>query len=111
MAHIRWVIGIICAALATAGLFLSPTLQIPRWAAVLCAAAFLCLWRMIAGPTNADRAASLKVVSVIIIAFCGALALVTGLDLYLDIALAWAIQAFVGTLLLAKYIEGRQLDD
>lgn len=111
MRHIRWITGIIFSAVGVAGLVMAGPLNVPRWAAVLCMASFICLWRMIFGPTPADRAASLKVVSVIIIAFCGALALITRRDLYLDIALAWAIQAFVGTLLLSKYIEGRPLDD
>ena len=31
--------------------------------------------------------------------------------IYIDIAIAWAFQAFVGTLIFAKYIEGKSLDD
>ncbi len=38
------------------------------------------------------------------------MALLTGQDYYMNIAIAWALISFVGTLALAKYLEGRRYD-
>jgi multicomponent Na+:H+ antiporter subunit F len=74
-------------------------------------ACLLPLVRLMKGPTAADRAAALKVLGLLIAGICGLLAAVLKQDLYIDIALAWSFQAFVGTLAIAKFIEGRKLDD
>ena len=37
-------------------------------------------------------------------------ALMTGREYYMNIAIAWALISFVGTLALAKYLEGRPYD-
>jgi len=34
-----------------------------------------------------------------------------GRDVYIDIGIAWGLQSFIGTLALAKYLEGRSFDD
>jgi multicomponent Na+:H+ antiporter subunit F len=47
----------------------------------------------------------------LIISFCGILSLFSPHDYYIDIAIAWAIQAFIGTIAIAKYLEGKSLDD
>jgi multicomponent Na+:H+ antiporter subunit F len=46
-----------------------------------------------------------------VVGFCAILALTTGKDFYLNIALAWALLSFIGTIALAKYLEGRNFDD
>jgi len=35
----------------------------------------------------------------------------TGRSWYIDIAIAWALQSFIATLALAKFLEGKSLDD
>jgi multicomponent Na+:H+ antiporter subunit F len=37
--------------------------------------------------------------------------MVTGKDYYLNIALAWALLSFIGTIALAKFLEGRGFDE
>ena len=54
---------------------------------------------------------ALKVLGVLMTAFCGIGALLTGRDIYVDVAIAWAVQAFIGNLAFAKYLEGRPPDD
>ncbi|MHB9155055.1 MAG: monovalent cation/H+ antiporter complex subunit F [Endomicrobiales bacterium] len=107
----RWTIGavLIIAFIAVLQAFRVEILY--QWFYALIFACFLGLARLAAGPTTSDRAAALKVISVLIISFCGILSLVYKWDGYMDIALAWAVQAFIGTIAFAKYIEGRSFDD
>ncbi|MFH1407198.1 MAG: cation:proton antiporter [Candidatus Omnitrophota bacterium] len=71
----------------------------------------LCLFRIMAGPTSADRAVAIDTIGILIVGFCGILSIPTGRDWYLDIAIAWALQSFIGALAIAKYLEGRGFDE
>ncbi len=72
---------------------------------------FLCLYRVGRGPSAPDRTVAIDILGIIIVGFCGLLGLVTGKDFYLNVALAWALLSFIGTIALAKYLEGRTFDD
>jgi multicomponent Na+:H+ antiporter subunit F len=67
--------------------------------------------RVIAGPTIADHVVAVDILGIIIIGFCGLISIFTDSSHYLDIAMAWALQSFIGTTALAKLLEGRHLDD
>jgi multicomponent Na+:H+ antiporter subunit F len=54
---------------------------------------------------------AIDILGVIVIGFCGLLALTTGQDFYLNVALAWALLSFIGTIALAKFLEGRSFDE
>ena len=71
----------------------------------------LCLARLMLGPTPADRAVAIDTIGILIVGFCAVLSVPTGRDWYLDIAIAWALQSFIGALALAKYLEGRGFDE
>lgn len=71
----------------------------------------LCLYRIAKGPTPADRAVGVDILGILVVGCCGLLSLVTKKDFFIDIAVAWALQSFIGTIALAKYLEGRHLDD
>lgn len=71
----------------------------------------LCLYRIAKGPTAADRAVTLDMLGVLIIGFCVITGISTGRSWYVDIAIAWALQSFIATLALAKFLEGKSLDD
>ena len=45
------------------------------------------------------------------VGFCAVLTVATGKDLYMIVGLAWAHLAFVGSLALAKFLEGKSFDD
>jgi len=45
------------------------------------------------------------------IGFCAIISLFTGKDLYMNVAISWALLAFIGTIALAKYLEGRTFDE
>lgn len=70
-----------------------------------------CLYRIAAGPTPADRAVGVDILGILVVGSCAFLTLVTKKDFFIDIAVAWALQSFIGTIALAKYLEGRHLDD
>ena len=72
---------------------------------------FLCLYRIGRGPSAPDRTVSIDILGIIIVGFCAILGLETEKDFYLNIALAWALLSFIGTIALAKFLEGRNFDD
>ena len=71
----------------------------------------LCLIRLMWGPTPADRAVAIDTMGILIVGFCAILSIPTGREWYLDIAIAWALQSFIGALALAKYLEGKGFDE
>ena len=72
---------------------------------------FLCLYRIGRGPSAPDRTVAIDILGIVVVGFCALLGLVTGKDFYLNIALAWALLSFIGTIALAKFLEGRNFDD
>jgi len=80
-------------------------------AAGLLLGAFLCLFRIGRGPTAPDRTVAIDILGTLVVGFCCVMALLTGQDFYMNIAIAWALLSFIGTIALAKYLEGRQYDE
>ena len=68
-------------------------------------AALMSLWRMIFGPTTADRIISADALSLIATVVLVFLALIFDSSLYLDIALIYAVLAFIGIIALSRVIE------
>jgi len=77
----------------------------------LIACCFMCLYRIMRGPTVPDRAVAVDILGIVIVGFCAVLLVFTKRYFLLDIAIAWALVSYVGTLALAKYLEGRSFDD
>ncbi|MFH2069493.1 MAG: cation:proton antiporter [Candidatus Omnitrophota bacterium] len=71
----------------------------------------LCLVRVALGPTAADRIMAIDILGIVIVSFCAFLTFQTGRSWYLDIAISWSLLNFIGTITLAKYLEGRGLDE
>lgn len=82
-----------------------------RGFAILLLSGFLCLYRIYKGPTSADRIVSIDMLGILIIGVCCLLSIATGRNWYMDIAIAWALQSFIATLALAKFLEGRDFDE
>lgn len=70
----------------------------------------LCLYRVIRGPTPADRIVAVDILGILVVGFCSLFA-VYEKRFFMDIALVWALLGFIGALTLAKYLEGRDLDE
>ncbi|GAB3734932.1 hypothetical protein GCM10028794_13860 [Silanimonas algicola] len=72
-------------------------------AAVL--AVVLAIWRILRGPTAADRVVALDIVFSASLALVAAMALATGRVLFLDIAIGLALVGFVATVVWARVVE------
>ncbi len=83
-------------------------LQIALGVLMLCS--LLCLHRIGRGPSAPDRTVAIDILGTLVVGFCCVMALWTGQEYYMNVAIAWALISFVGTLALAKYLEGRSYD-
>ena len=77
---------------------------------ILVFGSLLCLYRIARGPTAPDRTVAIDILGTLMVGFCCVTALMTGQAYYMNIAIAWALTSFIGTLALAKYLEGRCYD-
>jgi multicomponent Na+:H+ antiporter subunit F len=64
--------------------------------------------RMIIGPKLSDRVVSLDTFNMIVIGVIAVLASVFESNLYLDIAIIYAILAFLETIVFSRYLEGKK---
>jgi len=70
------------------------------------AAILMSSWRLLSGPTSPDRIIAADTLNVIATAGIALLAAVFDNPIYLDVALIYGVLAFVGTVALARTIEG-----
>ena len=78
---------------------------------VIILACFMCLYRIWRGPTSADRIVAIDILGIMIVGLCSILTISTNRPWYIDIGIAWALQSFIATLALSKYLEGRGFDE
>jgi multicomponent Na+:H+ antiporter subunit F len=79
--------------------------------AALVVGSYMCLYRIGRGPTAPDRSVAIDILGVILVGFCALLSIQTGKDFYMSVAIAWALLSFIGTIALAKYLEGKGFDE
>ena len=60
--------------------------------------------RLVIGPRAADRIVALDLITVLIVAFLGAYAALAADTSFLDVAIAYALIAFLGTVALARFL-------
>lgn len=60
--------------------------------------------RLVRGPQAVDRVVSLDLIAIMIVAFLGAYAVHEKDTSFLDVAIAYALIAFLGTVALARYL-------
>ncbi len=75
------------------------------------ALSLFCLFRVIRGPSIADRMVGLDIFGILVVGICAILTIETGRSFILDIGIAWIILSFIGTLTLAKYLSGKKLNE
>lgn len=117
--YLRWCLGLLGLAAALLFITLYPIPSLLMWQSAFLSRCFfilllcfaLCLLRLTLGPTAADRAVAIDTLGILIVGFCAILSIPTGRDWYIDIAIAWALQSFIGALALAKYLEGKGFDE
>lgn len=61
--------------------------------------------RLIKGPSLADRVVALDLMTVLIVAFCGLCAVLSGVQAFLDVAIVLALIGFLATVAFARFIE------
>jgi multicomponent Na+:H+ antiporter subunit F len=70
-----------------------------------------CLYRIIRGPSIPDRMVGIDIFGILVVGICAILSIITGKTFIIDIGIAWVILSFIGTLTLAKYLGGRNLNE
>ncbi len=75
------------------------------------ALSIFCLYRVIRGPSIADRMVGIDIFGILVVGICAILAIQTERSFILDIGIAWIILSFIGTLTLAKYLSGKKLNE
>jgi multicomponent Na+:H+ antiporter subunit F len=83
-----------------------------RWAIVLTfvmliASMGMAFVRMARGPSLADRVVALDLLAILTVAFAALFAIASGQAAFLDVAIALALVAFLGTVAFARYAERR----
>ncbi len=112
MRFIRWLLGLIFLLGLVTFIFTFLKVSAPSKLMLFLLICFLLsLFRVMKGPTAADRSVATGIFGILVIGFCAILAVYTGKDWYMDIAIAWGLQSFIGVLALAKFLEGRNFDD
>jgi len=72
--------------------------------ALLMISMVLAFVRLVRGPQAADRVVALDLMSVLIVAFLAAYAVYSGDTSFLDVAIAYALVAFLGTVALSRFL-------
>lgn len=84
---------------------------VSRGIAILILAAVLCVFRVLRGPTAADRLVAIDILGILIVGVCALACLATRRAWYIDIGIAWALQSFIGALAFSKYLERKAFDE
>jgi len=66
----------------------------------------LCLLRMVQGPTAPDRAVALDTAVTVTTALLVLTGFILNRQVYLDVSLVYAVLTFVGSVVIARYLEG-----
>jgi multicomponent Na+:H+ antiporter subunit F len=75
--------------------------------AVLSLSMLVAFARVLKGPSLSDRVVAIDFASYVTMGFLGTYAVLSGREAYIDAALVLGLLAFIGTIALARYIEGR----
>ena len=67
-------------------------------------------WRLLTGPTLADRVVALDLVSMLLVVFLVVFKLVSGVNAYIYVGIALALISFLATVAFAHYIDRTEGD-
>jgi len=112
MSVARWLIGeVVLGILAALNFFVFEGPFLVKLINVSLISSLFVLFRVVYGPSPADRIVAVDILGVLIIAMLALFGLFFDQGFFLDIALIWALLSFVASLAFAKILEGRRLDD
>ncbi len=78
---------------------------------ILCIAFLLTVYRVVVGPTLPDRVVALDMLVGIAIGFIAVIAVRSGFNLYIDIAIALCLVGFLATVAFARFILSRRPEE
>ncbi len=108
----RWLAGVVViGVLAYLNFFVFRAPVLIKLINVSLFSALFVLYRVIRGPSPADRIIAVDILGILIIGVLALLGLHYDQGFFMDIALIWALLSFVASLAFAKVLEGRRLDD
>ncbi len=70
---------------------------------------FFSLYRAYSGPSAADRVVAINVLTTKIAMLIVLLSMITGQEIFVDVALIYAMMGFIATICVSKYIEKGKL--
>ncbi|MBN1540651.1 multiple resistance and pH regulation protein F [candidate division KSB1 bacterium] len=112
MKSVRWFLGlIILAALFYANFVVFQGDILAKLINVYLFSALFVLYRVLIGPSAADRLVAVDIFGILIVGLLAIIGLANENDFFMDIGLIWALLSFIASLAFAKILEGRSLDD
>lgn len=112
MKLLRWLIGfIIIVAFLYWNFFIYDGTTIFKLVNVLLFCTLFVLFRVLFGPSAADRIVAVDILGILIVGLLALLGLFYKQSFFMDIGLIWALLSFVASLAFSKILEGRFLDD
>jgi len=112
MKLLRWLLGLlIIAAFMYGNFFIYDGLILYKLINVILFCALFVLYRVLFGPSAADRIVAVDIMGILIVGLLAILGLVYDQSFFMDIGLIWALLSFIASLAFAKILEGRYLDD
>lgn len=92
--------------MSASGAFLSMAITIGL--ALLCLSLLITSWRVIRGPSLADRVLALDMLVAIAIGFIAVIGIRSGYALYVDIAISLGLVGFLATIAFARFMLNRR---
>jgi len=112
MRLLRWFIGLIFIAIFMYfNFFIYDGVLLFKLINISLFCALFVLFRVIFGPTAADRIVAVDILGILIVGMLALLGLFYKQSFFMDVALIWALLSFIASLAFSKILEGRQLDD
>jgi multicomponent Na+:H+ antiporter subunit F len=112
MRVVRWLAGAaVIGVLAYLNFFVFRAPLLVKLVNVILFSALLVLYRVVRGPSPADRVIAVDILGILVIGVLVLLGLHYDQGFFMDVALIWALLSFVASLAFAKILEGRRLDD
>ena len=109
---VGWLIGLaVVTGFMIINFFVFDLVFVARLINVILASSLMIMFRIILGPSAADRVVAVDIFGVLIVGLLALLYVYSNASFFIDIAIAWALQSFIVSLGLAKFLEGRKLDD
>lgn len=109
---IKWTAGFIfIAAFVYYNIFVYEGILLFKLINFLLFSSLFILFRVIFGPTSADRIVAVDILGLLSIGILTLTALFYQQSFFIDIGLIWALLSFIASISYSKILEGRKLDD